>query len=255
MSASAVTVDNFDVVSTPSLGGFWKFNEGSGLTATDYSKYLNPMSRDLTTLETAWGVSGTEPWWSYYPGYFSVSTYAGLRCPSAGTLLDGGSRILVISAEFNQSLGGADIDVGMGILSVGAYYEGFIISGTGTLWGRAYRLKRPFDTTYDYSADTSALTLGSPAVAAASYIPSTSVTIYSKIPAGLSKSTTVTTVPPTVQCQQISGVSYFGIGGIGTYGIRNLQFWSFASAPPLLESTLEWMAYNPGKVPSWWEGI
>lgn len=252
--ASAITIDDFDVQRTPSLVGYWKCNEGQGSSIKDYSQYGHDLTHYL--------VADTVDPWSTFPGYAAVSGLSSWRVPSAGTPLETGGNFVVLCAELNYN-SGMDYDSGQSWKLAGTQqptYGGIILAGAGNhIMSAIYNPNQDFPTLSGGAAVQTAgyNTTDEHINIAGAFSPGVSVNCWFNDDGnlGLQNKTIATTITQVATPQKSGGIAYVGFGGGGVVGYRNYTMWSFASEPPMLDVTLQWMARYPGKVPIWWEGL
>jgi len=252
-TARNTTIDNIDVQATPSLAGYWKCDEGSGIVVKDYSQYGNDLEvfQDGPNLHfpTGGGLS-------HEPGFLSLVTGAGARVGITGERLISGTRPVVMSLELIHSKEGNDLwDADMGTahhkadLTMGPY-EGYMLGGQvldyyGRITGAGgASFDQPNYTPARYPAGTVvSMNIG--------HVPgSRTVLSINDKPQIEALNATLVSLPA-----QGNQFQLYGAQSAAVLHVRNVSVWVFDVEPPLFNSTVEWMGYNPGKIPVWWEGL
>lgn len=261
-TARNTTIDNIDVQATPSLAGYWKGNEVTGLVINDYSKYGN----NLTVFQQpANGTdSNRDKVFSHNPGWASFIIDTGAEVDATGTRLDSGTKIVVFGAELVhapkagssfQGLWDADMGTAHNVAD-GSNYNGYMLGGqTNEFYARVNGLdsgdnaitSRPNDDGTVYSQNTRVSL-------ATGFIPSGRV-VCARNSETPKIETAVASTMVKLPAPQDGKFRLFGAQGFNFISVRNYFVWVFDAEPPLFNSTIEWMGHNPGKVPTWWEGL
>jgi hypothetical protein len=266
----APTIDQVDAANTPSLVGFWKCYDIEGDTVPDHSGNSYDLKLVCTKQGAPIGAAGCDvsPAFSLVNGFLKVGVSYGYLIDVAGTLLDTGANHVLFSAEFYNDDNANDTDIGTACFgnalpSDAASFTGFNLGSVGSVIQSRVR----FDSggSKESQVDNPSFPQGDRCAIAGCFKPSAAFTGAYHSFGDASGSDTVSGIetgtgsgaglePAALVAQN----NYFGVrcssGTSDTIPVRNLQVWSFPSAPVYLDETAVWLASNPGAIPPWWIG-
>lgn len=265
---SAPTIDQIDAAGTPSLVGFWKLYDAVGDTFPDSSG--NGLDMTIHYGYDGFSFQSVAQMLAYKSGWATFKLLDGALVDVVGTPLDTQDKVICVAAEeyYDMAAGvlpgygftGQDTDFGTShdIGSTNDDYQGFMVGGAA---GQEYFRVTHYDgATMNQFRDQVAVPAATEFVIAGAFVPGTA--LYSSINRG-SVATVTTAVDSGNSISSATSLvaqdGKFGVlsGHLPT-SIRNYQVWAWdaADAPSAdeLKMTIEWMNYNPGRIPPWWVG-
>lgn len=280
---SALVIDDIDPSGTPSLIGFWKCHDVDLTTDTmpDHSMYGHDLSvstgEDINGAGSVNSSRSVSEMLTTRPGWFTVKSHDKAIMSVTGTPLDTQDKVVLVAAEMIYEAGmdfpftGPDIDVGTshdiaetlsaykGFMIGGAYEDNYfrvtIIDGATIKQWKAPAVGGNYGGGYHVDPETEFVVAGSFAPGVAVYGS------VSRCPVQTSVVSEAGGYPISQATSLVAQDGKFAIRGVNPFqrtSIRNLQVWSWdaAAAPSadVLKNTVEWMNYNPGKIPAWLVG-
>ena len=274
-STSGVTINDIDASQTPSLVGYWKCNESSGLTVKDYSGN----GFDLTIVPSIdFGPRDESFWWGTNPGYLTLEHGdKALRTGMLNSLLDTKAKFVIASYELIQQNVYSDSDMGQACIvenpfpdeSASSDYLGFTLSAGG-VGVQAFRVAIDKAVYDDLGAfPTSRITAADNTVPPGASGPDGNSGVFRPDVPNISFSRNGESLITVAVDASVTELKMTQADG-GTFGfgtshaasqdfhhwtaIRNYQVWAFDAEPDNLDLTLQWLSANPNNIPKWWIG-